>query len=212
MSTAYNKALENHESARYLEDLLSRYDDNSLSAGYKQQLRDAAGSEASWEFEREEVLDNIEAQLKKAKLNGYQKAQVQELIANLDNAKTFDEYYSLADRYADVISDVRNVAKDLSTDEIKSNIANNNYQASYSANELASLINQKQNDYNNELGNPSVYDNEAMLEYYRKRREMEDVEKEISKLKSMANNPKEGKTYKIGNKTYYYSKGKFYQL
>lgn len=104
LSGIYQTAVNSGASAREINELIDKYDDDSLTPGTKEILKDYAKAEGiTWNSDRQYIIDSLK--------NSKYDDDAEKLIDILNNAKTEQEFYDLYDKFEEFINDPSKIGK-----------------------------------------------------------------------------------------------------
>lgn len=136
LANEYQSAVNNGASSTELQSILDKYDDDSITSGYKKYLNSQAVQEIDWSNDKEETIYKLNNMLNTGDLSDYQKAQVNNLLGKLNDVKTSAQYNKLVNQYNELINDASSTAVNVSDDEALQKVANGEYSEVISVNDV----------------------------------------------------------------------------
>ena len=136
LDAEYQAAVNNGATSDELQAILNKYDDDSITAGYKNYLNSQAVEEIDWENDKATTISALNSQLENSDLTDYQKAQIRTLLGKLEDTTSSDSYNTLVSEYEDVIKDASSTGTTVSDAEALAKVDSGNYTKVYDLNDL----------------------------------------------------------------------------
>lgn len=136
LDAEYQAAVNNGATSDELQAILNKYDDDSITSGYKNYLNSQAVEEIDWENDKATTISALNSQLENSDLTDYQKAQIRTLLGKLEDTTSSDSFNTLVSEYEDVIKDASSTGTTVSDAEALAKVDSGDYTKVYDLNDL----------------------------------------------------------------------------